>query len=50
MQSPLAAEGSFLEREPVSHELHRSWRYVTPLCLLFSDSQILKFRNLAGGC
>lgn len=45
MQPPLVWEGRFLERESVSHELHRFWRYVTTLFLFFSDfkKKILKF-------
>lgn len=34
MQPPLVWKGRFLERECVSHELHRVWRYVTTLVLL----------------
>lgn len=50
MQSPLLGEGRFLEREPVSHELHRFWRYVKPQCCLFPELEILNLRNFTSGC
>lgn len=42
MQPPLVWEGRFLERESVSHELHRFWRYVTTLFLFFPSPDLKK--------
>lgn len=45
MQSPLVGEGRFLERQPVSHELHRFWRYVKPLFSIFFNPQLIQKCN-----
>lgn len=45
VQSPLVGEGRFLERQPVSHELHRFWRYVKPLFSIFLNPQLIQKCN-----